>query len=57
MYRRTGTFGPGVALTLLPEKTYTMPEAGVLFKRAQMFPRLPARATFVADTKTVSDFV
>ena len=23
----------------------------------QMFPRLPARATFVADTKDVSDFV
>ena len=23
----------------------------------QMFPRLPARATFVADTKNVSDFV
>jgi len=23
----------------------------------QMFPRLPARATFVADTKIVSDFV
>ena len=23
----------------------------------QMFPRLPARATFVADTKEVSDFV
>ena len=24
---------------------------------AQMFPRLPARATFVADTKNISDFV
>ena len=23
----------------------------------EMFPRLPARATFVADTKNVSDFV
>ena len=23
----------------------------------QIFPRLPARATFVADTKSVSDFV
>ena len=39
--------GPGkrvhiVAHTLLPKK---------------MFPRLPARATFVADTKHVSDFV
>ena len=25
--------------------------------RTQTFPRLPARATFVADTKNVSDFV
>ena len=27
MHRRTSTFGPGVAVTLLPEKNYTMPES------------------------------
>ena len=27
MHRRTGTFGLEVAATLLPEKTYTMPES------------------------------
>ena len=35
---------------LRPWQTRTM-------SRTQMFPRLPARATFVADTKIVSDFV
>ena len=27
LHRRTGTFGPGGAVTLLPEKIYTMPES------------------------------
>ena len=27
MHRRKSTFGPGVAVTLLPEKNYTMPES------------------------------
>ena len=27
MHRRTSTFGPAVAVTLLPEKKYTIPES------------------------------
>ena len=41
---------------LFPDKIKALANEDTLLP-TQMFPRLPARATFVADTKNVSDFV